>query len=298
MYDPARLGANIRSLRLAYGETQEQLGEAIHVEKNTVSYYETGKRRIDNETLSAIANYYMISVEELLFSDLTNINKISIDNKAFLKNIDTILPIISSEKAMENENFQNAVNLHKSLYKQLSSGDFDISKEIDMCIDFYIDAEMDDTIKAEVSANHIALDYLMMFIMNSAIFILTNQSAAIKQVISRDSKAKNIISDIDSFKPDIMAFLSGCDDETQKEIDSNLIIIKESNKWSDLAYYYLALKYILNLVDNGLDWNINKRIGAEMMKSYASINNVYAAHFIEYEISALMGSSSQSVDDK
>ena len=36
MGDLKKLGANIRSLRIAYGETQEQLGEAIYVEKNTV----------------------------------------------------------------------------------------------------------------------------------------------------------------------------------------------------------------------------------------------------------------------
>ncbi len=39
MYDLKRLGANIKSLRNAYGETQEELGAAIFVEKNTISSY-------------------------------------------------------------------------------------------------------------------------------------------------------------------------------------------------------------------------------------------------------------------
>ena len=50
MSDLKKMGANIRCLRMAYGETQEQLGEAIFVEKNTVSYYETGKREPNKET--------------------------------------------------------------------------------------------------------------------------------------------------------------------------------------------------------------------------------------------------------
>ena len=60
MGDLKKLGANIRSLRIAYGETQEQLGEAIYVEKNTVSYYENGKREPNKETLTAIANHFTI----------------------------------------------------------------------------------------------------------------------------------------------------------------------------------------------------------------------------------------------
>lgn len=74
MSDLKKLGANIRSLRMAYGETQEQLGEAIFVEKNTISYYENGKREPNKETLKAIAEHYSASVGELLYSDLTGIH--------------------------------------------------------------------------------------------------------------------------------------------------------------------------------------------------------------------------------
>ena len=43
MTDLDKLGNNIRCLRIAYGETQEDLGWAIGVEKNTISYYEKGR---------------------------------------------------------------------------------------------------------------------------------------------------------------------------------------------------------------------------------------------------------------
>ncbi|MBS6800172.1 MAG: helix-turn-helix transcriptional regulator [Firmicutes bacterium] len=38
-----RFGKNIKYIRASYGEAQEKLGEAIGVEKNTVSNYENGK---------------------------------------------------------------------------------------------------------------------------------------------------------------------------------------------------------------------------------------------------------------
>jgi len=84
-----RLGANIRSLRKAYRETQEQLGEIIHVEKNAVSYYENDKREPNKETLRAIAKHYMVSVEELLYEDFSDIDRITID-KNVVENISTL----------------------------------------------------------------------------------------------------------------------------------------------------------------------------------------------------------------
>ena len=61
-----RLGANIRALRKAYGETQEELGVALSIEKNTVSYYENGKREPNKDMLTEIAKHFMVSVEELM----------------------------------------------------------------------------------------------------------------------------------------------------------------------------------------------------------------------------------------
>lgn len=49
--------------------TQEELGWAIGVEKNTISYYENGKRDPSKDKLSAIAVHYMVSIEELLTSE-------------------------------------------------------------------------------------------------------------------------------------------------------------------------------------------------------------------------------------
>ena len=137
MSDLKKLGANIRSLRIAYGETQEQLGEAIFVEKNTISYYENGKREPNKATLTAIANHYMVSVGELLYSDLTEIGKITVDPNAFWKNIDIILPIISSEKALSNEDFKKAFDAHKEFYDQLHKVSMEGIDKIDICEEGY-----------------------------------------------------------------------------------------------------------------------------------------------------------------
>ena len=68
MSKPARINTNIRWLRKLYGETQEELAQAIYVQKNTISQYESGSREPDREKLQAIADHYMIPVDRLVFS--------------------------------------------------------------------------------------------------------------------------------------------------------------------------------------------------------------------------------------
>lgn len=296
MSDSNRLGANIRSLRIAYGETQEQLGEAIYVEKNTVSYYEAGKREPNKEILIAIAKHYMISVEGLLYSDLTFTEKITVDKDAFWKNINIYLPIVSSDRAMQNKSFKKAFEAHKAFYDQLHLACLD---EIDMCIDGYIMAMEDDDVEAEAAANFIALWYLLMMSVKTAPVVIKNQPVALRQVAIRDEKTRKVIENADpSFETDAKAVLSEIDDnEMGKMVSEMLTTIKRSKEWSDLADYYLALQYLWNLVDNDLDWGFNQRIGVEMMNVFVSVKNIYAARFLKCSFDSLIETSSQSVDD-
>lgn len=293
-----RLGANIRSLRMAYGETQEQLGEALFVEKNTVSYYETGKREPNKETLEAIAKHYMISVEELLHSDLTSIGKITVDKDAFCKNIDIILPIVPSDKAMQNESFKKAFEAHRAFYDQLHLVSLDGINNVDVWMNSYRVAVEDDSIKAEAAANFLALWYFRMILMKM-ILVMKNRPAALRQVAARNEKTRKILENIDpAFEAYAKAVLSEIDDDEMEEMLSDMLTaIKRSKDLSDLADYYLALRYFWNLVDNDLDWGFNQRIGVEMMIAFVSVKNIYAARFLKCSFDSHKGASSQSVDD-
>ena len=300
MSDLKKLGANIRSLRMAYGETQEQLGEAIFVEKNTISYYENGKREPNKETLKAIAEHYSASVGELLYSDLTGIGKITVDPNAFWKNIDIFLPIISSEKALTNENFKKAFDAHKEFYDQLHKVSMEGIDKIDICFEGYQAAVENDEIKAEAAANFIALWFLVMVVLKATPDLFKIKPASLKQVAERDEETRKLIEDADpSFQADAEELLDEIyNEEIKNEISEMLTVVKRSKEWSDLAYYYLALQYLWNLVDNDLGWGFNQRIGIEMMAAFNSVNNRYAARFLKYNLDALRGASSQSVDDK
>lgn len=300
MSELKKLGANIRSLRMAYGETQEQLGEAIFVEKNTVSNYENGKREPKKETLAAIAKHYTVSVGELLYSDLTGVGIITVDQNAFWKNVDAIFPLISSEKALSNENFRKAFDAHKEFYDQLHKHSLDGIDKLDICEEGYQAAMEDDDIEGEAAANIIALWYLIMMFIKVVPESLKNQPASLRQVAARDKETRKAIEEIDpSFEADMKEILDEIDtEELKNEISQMLAIVKKSRDWTDLAYYYLALQYVMNLADNDLGLGYNQRIGSEMMYAFFSVNNQYAERYLAFNYEALRGASSQSVDDK
>jgi transcriptional regulator with XRE-family HTH domain len=56
----------IRDLREDKDLTQAQLGEAIGVPQRTLSYYENGQRMVPLEVLSAIADFFGVSVDYIL----------------------------------------------------------------------------------------------------------------------------------------------------------------------------------------------------------------------------------------
>ncbi len=208
-----RLGANIRSLRKAYGETQEELGIALNVEKNTVSYYENGKREPNKDMLTEIAKHFMVSVEELMYCDLSGIGSIAVDNNALWKNVDMILPIVLSDEALENNHFKNAYKFHRNFYNELHRMNIDDIKHIDICFDEYFEAWEDDQIKPEVAANILAIWNLMLMIIKTTPLVMKNKSAALMQVAARDPKAKQIIDNPSpNFEKDAEEAVTGLDD--------------------------------------------------------------------------------------
>ena len=129
----SRMGHNIRCIRIAYGETQEQLGFIIGVEKTTISQQENGKREPSRDVLCAIAEHYVISVEELTQCDFSGINKIKVDQNALWKEMEYVFPIVASDEALSNQHFRKAYQQHHRFYDTLKRVCFDAFDEIDDC---------------------------------------------------------------------------------------------------------------------------------------------------------------------
>ena len=64
-----QLGKKLKEMRKAEGMTQEQLAEKLPINRVNYTRYETDVTRPDYETLIAIADFYNISLDEMLGRD-------------------------------------------------------------------------------------------------------------------------------------------------------------------------------------------------------------------------------------
>ena len=64
------IGEKLRTARQLIGMTQEQVGEAIHVRRQTISNWETGKSLPDVLSVIGLSDLYKVSLDELLKGDV------------------------------------------------------------------------------------------------------------------------------------------------------------------------------------------------------------------------------------
>ena len=294
MYDLNKLGNNIRCLRIAYGESQEALGQIIGVEKSAVSMYETGRREPNKDMLRSIAEHYGASVEELLTEDLTEMGnaRISVNPYVFWEEIDVVLPITASEDALKNPHFKKAHTIHRALFDEFQryaierKGTLNAIDEIDVCIEEYLAAYEDEQSKEVSAANLLGLWFCFLALTRNGQRAIEKKPAALTQLMKKDKKLEREVEKMESKVPDeeieeiVSYFLS---EEIRENIIEFLTVLKQSELWPNLADYYLALQYCWNLVDNALDHELNSRIGAEMQEAFALVGNPYSAHFFVYQ---------------
>lgn len=56
----------LKLLRTSRRMTQADLAKAFHVSQSTIAMWETGKRSIDAETITSVADYFNVSTDYLL----------------------------------------------------------------------------------------------------------------------------------------------------------------------------------------------------------------------------------------
>lgn len=132
------LANNIWTLRTAFGETQLDLALALGLNSsNTISNYESGSRKPNNEIIRKLSKRYNITEYELCNTDLSDYlemkNLLHSDLGYFEKNsketLLSIYPVFYNKESKENEVFLGAYNRHCEIISKMSGDLNDVYKD-------------------------------------------------------------------------------------------------------------------------------------------------------------------------
>lgn len=281
---PSKLGKNIRDLRKAYGETQHELGRFLNVEYNTISMYESGKRQPDLDTLQKIAARYSRPLDEFVRADFSSLDltKIAITWERMASAFEIMFPIACSDTALKNTSFAEGYNITNRILAEIKQGGNVARSLFEQALDAYTKS-LGESETEESAVNILWLIYVLFSLlpdehsikMGEAIFYdKASGSKFIKSYLhnknipdtENEANKKLYSSDMNGFIIECMRFL------------------KSSSKYANLADYYLALRYVIGMVDTDFGQDLNKSIGMEMMLSFLSLGNPYAFSLVEYSL--------------
>lgn len=274
------LGDNIKKLRLFHGETQKDLADYLHCSDRTISAYEKGSNEPDLLTLQKIAERYERPLDELIRADLSTLNRRSatLNWQKLVEIIDIVLPLVTSEEAMQNQDFLNAFRIVKDIISKIKKNGTTIrSERLSQAYDLFVKA-FENEITVESSANLIALVILWWSLLPD------EQNAAIGYILSvhpisvaRYTKIKSENKTSSVNENNKISFLNG----VIPLIDECSKIVIESTKYPGFAEYYYSFRYIIGMVSTGYSCEMNRTIGVEMMLAQLTFGNHYAFNYID-----------------
>ena len=281
-----KLGENIKHLRSIYGETLQELGEVVHFRNTTIKNYENGERQPDPQTLQALAKHYGKTVDELLHSELSELGSIefSIDgSEGIAKMMEILFPLSCSDNALKNPSFKKGYDSCRRILDAFSHNEGISGRIIPECSEAFEQA-IDDSEIPEARANMIWLIFVLWSQIideemmkagesllyprrNRPLFIKSYMKAKANESEETKKKRQNFINDIDKNIVELIRALK-----------------KSSLDLAELADYYLALRYVVSMIDTGLSSEMNTAVGMQMMLSYLRLGNPYALHYVEMSV--------------
>ena len=147
----SKLGWNIKCLREAYHISEQELGDIVGVSKQAICNYENGSRVPERRVLVKLADYFRITVDQLIYGDYSGATYPGVgieDTKAMKEVVGVVLPIISSEIARKNNSFKIALASHEGIYAGLKNEIPFSQIELEKCMELYEMAVADGVVEA------------------------------------------------------------------------------------------------------------------------------------------------------
>lgn len=277
--DANQLGKNIKHLREMHTETLENLGTVIHCAKSTVKGYENGSRKPDLQTLQTIASHYNKPVDELLHTDLTKLGELSLNLNSIsgiVELLNVMLPLYCSDAAMKNDSFKKGYKLSQRLLDGFANAEILPGNMIGRIFEKYLNAA-DESEEPEAFANIM----WCIFVWWTQIYDTDQMLSLYNKQLSKKLTFKDYMKLRDTESTEIKKKRKSFIADFEVIITGVLKTLKAKIEWSDLADYYLALRYIVGMVDTDLSNEMNSSVGMQMMLSFMTLGNDLAFKFCD-----------------
>lgn len=278
----SKTAKNIRDIRKAHGETQSDLASAINVSEKAVGNYETGARQPDIQTIQAIAQHYGFPVDRLMNEDFSQMDfKLSaLTWEKAMEVMSIQFPIVCSEEAMEDPSFAEGYKRTQEIWGKVKEGQSDIMRSfIESAFQKYEDAIIGNNDLVEAVANALWLTFLVYALMPDEHSAKMSEAVLFGKSLKKDFVKKYVLKDSNPISKENAANKRAYVEDSQETVVALIRILKESGKYSDLADYYMALRYVLGMVANDYSDDLNKTIGIEMLLSFAELGNKYVINY-------------------
>ena len=276
------IGKNIKTLRNNHGKTQRELAKDMHVARNTISQWETGKRTPSPDEIRSLSHYFLVTVDEILSptaiesTDSPIKKDLLISLNILFQLVDALLPYVKDCDHITDENFQIALNLHQSILKAVKRNASIRGDRFVDSINKYIDSwNKNKTIEALANILNLLFllyssvlpskqieDELQSFIKKGMVKVNFLTKVAATNPTEQNSSLKKLI--LDEYLPLFYHCIS---------------TLKNDPQYYQLADYYMALSYKIGITENSYTKEINNIIGSEMMSYFALSKNPYALRF-------------------
>lgn len=280
----SKIAKSIRDSRKAHGETQNDLASAINVSETAVGNYETGIRQPDMQTIKAIAEHYGFPVDRMINGDFSQMD-FKLSTLTWEKAMEVMavqFPIICSAKSIQDPDFAEGYKQTQKIWSKVKAGHTVIIRSfIESAFKKYEDAFINNNKLVEAVANTLWLTFLDYGLMPDEHSTKMGEAVFLGKALDRDFVKDYVLKDSNPTSKEDFENKRAYVRESQETVLDLIRILKESGEYSDLADYYMALRYVIGMVANDYSDDLNKTVGMEMLFSFARLGNKYAIRYIK-----------------
>ena len=289
-YNDKQIGRNIKAIRNANKKSYLDFADAIGISDSLLEKIENGTRHATDEIIQLISKSTGFSFNEIKYKDLSYLEKgeLYFDEEcslgdftkateleaSFIDALKLQFPIVEDEAALEDPEFSAGIRI---AHEKIQSVSFS-SEECISAINHFIHA-----CKQQICADLSAINILSCFGYLYCAAVLSPLSESESQALLKKKIAAlsdyfgalgNSISQskIQSRKKDYLKKYNGF-------LTTYMRKLVESQKHSDYAYYFLCIRYLLGIMDEGItliDEDQMRVFGESMFDSLWKMGNKYA----------------------